>query len=372
MNVPTEDGWLNFDIHGLVGVRVHSAAPPALQLQAMMGSFAVDSEVADDIVVRGDLELMLDAAVMADDCAYNSSAVHFRRHHVQVVAEDAQYRINGPGVLPAAVLPVIDLAMASRDTAMIHAASIGYRGRAIALPAARGLGMAGTIAGLTKRPGCSFMGDAWAFLTEDGRLLNYEKPMPIGRDDRSAYPHLFQGGHKQTIPPRVSGPLDRITAAVQPHLVNYPKLADMSRRMSPEHRTVAPRQALPGVSVTTEAPLLMSAFVERYEGARTRVAERDAEWMVQRLLGTFNIVLPRLSHVVLDGLAATSHLSLASYFENKARVLGGALAETSCFVVQVPSVHSPGIVTDEIVRVVQDLLSTLAAEGKAPSGVSVA
>jgi hypothetical protein len=372
MNVTTDDGWLNFDIHGVVGVRVHSAAPPALQLQTMMGSFAVDNEVADDVVVRGDLELMLDAAIMDDELVYNSSAVLFRRNHVQVVRDGTQYRVNGPGALPAAVLPVIDLAMAKRDTAMIHAASIGCRGRAIALPAARGIGMAGTIAGLTKRPGYSFMGDAWAFVTEDGRLLNYEKPMSIGRDDRSVYPHLFQGGRRPMVPPRVSRPLDRFTAVVQPHMVKYPKLAGMSRRMSPEHRTVLPRRALPGVPVTREAPLLMAAFVERYEGARTRVAEQDSEWMGQRLLGNFNIALPRFSQDVLAGLAATSHLSLASYFEDKARVLAGALAETACFVVQVPSVYSPGLVSEEIVRVVEDLLRTLVAEGRAPSGVSVA
>jgi hypothetical protein len=372
MNVTMDYGWLNFDIHGVVGVRVHSAAPSALQLQTMMGSFAVDSEVAADIVVRGDLELMLDAAVMEDEIVYNSSAVHFRRHHVQVVEDGTQYRVNGPGALPRVVLPVLDLAMASRETAMIHAATIGYRARAIALPAARGIGMAGTIARLMKRPGYTFMGDAWGFLTADGRLLNYEKPMSIGRDDRSVYAHLFQGARKPLVPPRVSRPLDRLTTVVQPHMVKYPKLADVSRRMSPEHRTVPPRQALPGVTVTQEAPILMSAFVERYEGARTRVAERDSEWMVQRMLGNFNIELPRFSRDVLAGLAATSHLSLGSFFEEKARVLGGALAEASCFVLQVPSVYGPDIVSDEIVRVVEDLLRTLVAEGRAPSGVSVA
>lgn len=372
MNTRTDDGWLDFDIHGVLGVRVRATAPARAQLQAMLGGFAVDSEVADDIVVRGEPELMLDAAEMGDELVHNASALHFRRRHVQVVSDGNRYRVNGPGPLAAAVLPVLDLAMPSRDTAMIHAATLGFRGRAIALPAARGIGMAGVIAALTKRPGYTFMGDAWAFLAADGRLLNFETPMSIASGDRSAYPHLFHGAHKPRIPRSLSKPLDRLNDAVMPRTVNHPRLADASRRMSPERLTVPPRKALPNATITEEAPLLMSAFVERYEGARTRVAEHDSEWMVQRLLGDFTIELPRFSRDVIAGLVATSHLSLGPFLEEKARVLDASLAEAPCFAVQVPSVYGPDIACDEIVRVVEDLLRTLVAEGKAPPGVSVA
>jgi hypothetical protein len=142
--------------------------------------------------------------------------------------------------------------------------------------------------------------------------------------------------------------------------------------MSPEHRIVTAQQALPGVSVTREGPLLMSVFVERYEGARTRVAERDTEWMVQRMVGNFNIEMPGFSREVLAGLAATSHLSLASYFSEKARVLSAALTDIPSFVLRVPSVYSPDVASDDIVRVVEDLLRTLVGEGRTPPGVSVA
>lgn len=372
MNLMTDDGWLDFDIHGVVGVRVHSAAPAALLWRAALSSFAVDAEVSPDIVVQGDLELMLDAAVMEDELVYTSSAVHFRRHRLQVVDDGGRYRVNGPGALPVAALPVIDLALVRRATAMVRSASLGYRGGAIALPASRGIAMAGVIARLARRPGYSFMGDAWCFLTKEGQLLNYETPVSVGREDRSVYPHLFHNTRKPAVPPRVFGPLDRLIARVHPHLLKYSQLAEVSRRMSPDRRTVSPRRAFPGVSITRDAPLLMAAFAERYEGARTRVAERDAEWMVQRLLGNFNIELPRVSRDVVAGMAATSHLSLGAFFEERARVLRGALAKAPCFVVQVPSVYSPGIVSEEIVRVVEDQLRTLIAEGKAPAGISVA
>ncbi|MCW2765190.1 MAG: hypothetical protein JWO11_1149, partial [Nocardioides sp.] len=250
--------------------------------------------------------------------------------------------------------------------------TVGYLGRALALPAAGGTGKTSTIAKLMRRPGFSFMGDDWGFVTLDGRLLNYEKPMFIKPHHRPIYPHLFQGSRKPLVPIRLSRPLGRFTTVVHPHIVKYPKLADLSRRMSPEHRIVTARQALPGVSVTQSAPLLLSVFVERYEGARTRAAERDTEWMVQRMLGNFNIEMPGFSREVLAGLAATSHLSLGSFFEEKARVLAGALAGVPCFVLQVPTVYTPDVASDDIVGVVEDLLRTMVEAGQVPPEVSLA
>lgn len=368
MNPTPDPGWLDFDVHGIVGVRVEAAAPAALQLKAMMGSFAVDREVPADIVIAGDPEPMFDAAVLEDELAYTASHVYFKQHHIQVVDEGTRYRVNGPGELLTAVLPILDLAMVSRGAAMVHAATVGYRDRAIALAAGGGTGKTSTIAKLMRRPGFSFMGDDWAFVTADGRLLNYEKPMFIKPHHRPIYPHLFQGARKPLVPTRLSSPVHRFTSVVHPHMVKYPKLASMTRRMSPEHRTVTPQQALPGVTVTRDAPLLMSIFIERYEGARTRVVERDTEWMVQRIVGNFNIEMPRFSRDVLVGLAATSHLSLGSFFEEKSRVLREALADVPRFVLRVPSIYSADVASDDIVGVIEQLLVDA---GHTPPGVSV-
>jgi hypothetical protein len=363
--------WLNFDIHGVLGMRVHPSAPSALQLNGMLGAFAVDREVPADIVVTEDMELMLDTAVLEEDLAYTAAAVLFKRHHVQVVKKGDQYRVNGPGELLTTVLPILDIAMVSRGAAMIHAATVGYRGRAIALAAGGGTGKTSTMAKLMKRPGFTFMGDDWGFVTEEGRLLNFEKPMFIRSHHRPIYPHLFHGSRKPLVPVRLSRPLGRLSSAVHPHIVKYPKLADVSRRMSPEHRIVTVRQALPGVSVTRDAALLTSVFVERFAGARVRVAERDTEWMVQRMLGNFNLELPTFSREVVAGLAATSHLSLGDFFARKAEVLTKALEDSPSFVLQVPSVYGPDIASDDIVGVVEDLLGNLLGEDR-PVGESVA
>jgi hypothetical protein len=116
----------------------------------------------------------------------------------------------------------------------------------------------------------------------------------------------------------------------------------------------------------------MSVFVERYEGAQTRVAERETEWMVQRMLGNFNIEMPGFSREMIAGLAATSHLSLGSYFDQKARVLAAGLADVPSLLLQVPSVYSPDVASDDIVGVVEDLLGALVGDSQAPPGETVA
>ncbi len=362
--------WLNFDIHGIVGLRVHALAPTAPQLDAMMGAFRVHHEVAGDLVVDERSELMLDAAVLEDDLVYTPSAVVFRRHGVQVVRHAQGYQVHGSGELLTAVLPLLDVLMVARGAAMVHAATVAYDGHAIALPAAGGTGKTSTIAKLTRRAGFSFMGDDWAFVGSDGRLLNYEKPMFIKPHHRPLYPHLFSGSRKPLVPVALSRPVGRLTTLVHPHVAKYPRLADVSRRWSPEHRIVSARKALPGVEVTTAAPLLTSVYVERFHGARTRLLQRDTEWMVQRMMGNFHLELPGFSRDLLAGLAATSQLSLGDLFASKAGVLRSALAGLPTYVLQVPSVYTPDIASDDIVDVLEDLLGSLLADDDGSASVA--
>jgi len=94
--------------------------------------------------------------------------------------------------------------------------------------------------------------------------------------------------------------------------------------------------------------------------------------MAQRMIGNFHIEMPGFSRDVLAGLAATSHLSLGSFLGAKARTIEAALAGVPTYVLQVPSVYSPDIASDDIVMVVEDLLGRRADAERAPSGTSVA
>jgi len=232
----------------------------------MLACFAADSEVPADIIVDANPESMPEASALEDELAYTERAVTFMRENVQIVQDDNRYRIHGPGELLTAVVPILDRTMVRQGAAMIHAATVGYRGLGIAMPAGGGTGKTSTVAKLMRRAGFSFMGDDWAFLTEDGMLLNYEKPMFIKPHHRPIYPHLFEGVRRPLVPVALSRPVGRLTTMVHPFVIKYPRLADFSRRWSPEHRMVRAAEALPGVDVTHAAPLALAIYVERYEG----------------------------------------------------------------------------------------------------------
>ncbi|TDO34235.1 hypothetical protein EV643_12820 [Kribbella sp. VKM Ac-2527] len=356
--------WLNFHVHGRIGIRVAAAAPAAAQLRAMLACFATDYEVPADLVVTAPLEPMPEAAVLEDELAYTRDTVRFVRERVQIVCAPDQYRIHGPGELLTALVPILDHAMVTRGAAMIHAATVAYQGRAIALPAAGGTGKTSTVAKLLRRDGFSFMGDDWAFLTDDSMLLGYDKPMFIKPHHKSIYPHLFEGARKPLVPVAMSRVVGRFTTAVHPVVIRYPRLADFSRRWSPEHRMVPATRAFPGRQVTAAAPLAQVVYLERYEGARTRLRECDEGWMVDRMMGNFQIELAGFSQRVVTGLAAASVLPWRQFVEEKANVLQKAVDGRPCHLLQVPSVYSPDDASDDIVTFLEELLL---ADGERPA-----
>jgi hypothetical protein len=349
-------GWLNFHIHGRVGIRVATGAPAAAQLRAMLACFATEDDVPGDVLVTAPLEPMPEAAVLEDELTYTADTVRFVRERVQIVCAPDQYRIHGPGELLTALVPVLDRAMVARGAAMIHAAKVAYRGQGIALPAAGGTGKTSTVAKLLRRDGFSFMGDDWAFLTDDSMLLGYDKPMFIKPHHKSIYPHLFEGARKPLVPVALSRVVGRFTTVVHPVVIRYPRLADFSRRWSPEHRMVPATRAFPGRAVTPRAPLAQVVYIERYEGARTRLRERDEGWMVDRMLGNFQTELAGFSQRVVTGLAAASVLPWRRFVEEKANVLQKAIDGRPCHLLQVPSVYSPDDASDDIVAFLQELL----------------
>ena len=349
-------GELHFDIHGRLGLRVDAQAPAAAQLSTMFAGFAVDYEVPPDVVVDGRLQVLHGASHLENELRYTDRAVDILHGGVQVERAGGRTVVHGRGELLTTVLPLVDLAMVGRGAGMIHAATVAYRGRAVALPAAGGTGKTSTIAKLMKRPGFSFMGDDWAFLGDDGELLSFEKPMFIKPHHRPIYPHLFTGARKPLVPVALSRPVGRVTTVVHPYIARRPRLADISRRWSPEHRIVRVSDALPGVEVTRSAPLMASVFVERYDGAKTRLEERSTTWMVDRMIGNFHVEMPTFSREVLTALSASSLASHTAFFEDKATALEKGLGGSPCYVLQVPGTYSPDIASDEIVTTLGDLL----------------
>lgn len=351
--------WLNFDIHGVARIQVQSDAPAARQLKTMLACFATEREVPGDIVITPSNEPMPEAGWLELDFAYTDRALLFPEDRVQIVHSPEAWHIHGSGELLTALVPVLDRCMVERETAMIHAATVSYRGHGIALPAAGGTGKTSTIAKLMKRPEFGFMGDDWAFIDADARLLGFEKPMFIKPHHRPIYPHLFAGVRKPLVPKALSRPVGKLTTVVHPVVVRYPRLADISRRWSPEHRMVAPRQALPGAQFTPSAPLAVAIYVERYDGAVTRLVQKSQAWMVDRMIGNFHIEMAGFSQHVVAAMGASNLVPTPRHFQEKAAVLNRALDGVPCMVLRVPRVYSADTASDDIVAVLSDLLPTI-------------
>lgn len=352
------DGWTYFNLHDRVSMRVARGTPTAPQLEVMFRCFrsAAPPAGAGELTVTTAFEPVREASDLETTLTYSEDTVTIPDARVQVVRTPAGFRVHGPGELLTSVLPLLDALMVRAGAATFHAATIKYRGMGIAMPAAGGTGKTSTIAKFMRLEGAEFMGDDWGFLSEDGEMLGFAKPMFIKPHHRDIYPHLFAGPHKPMVPVALSRPVGHLTTVVHPVFARYPRAAAFSRRWSPEHRMITPEQALDGGAVATRAPLSIAVYLERYAGTATRVLERDQRWMASRMVGNFHIEMPAHAQSLVTALGATGMLPLDEYFSAKAKVLRSALEGVPTFLMQVPAAMTPDQASDSIVAHVRGLL----------------
>jgi len=308
------------------------------------------------------MEPLHGAAYGETEFEYTENAVNIKSMGVQIILEGGRFRLNGKREMLVSALPIIDRILVKRDVAWIHAATVDYRGHGICMPAWGGVGKTSTIAKLLKLDGVAFMGDDWAFVSRDGRLLGYAKPMFIKPHHRPIYPHLFAKKRKPLVPSRLSQPIARLTTIVHPLITQYPQLARVTRRWSPEHMMVTPRQAFPHARISTSAPLATSVFVERYEGTNAVLRERDKSWMITRMLGNFHAEVSQHSHEVINALGATNLVSLDQYFSEKAAIIGDALGDKPTYLLQVPRAWSADRASDVIVENLRKVFADIGIE----------
>lgn len=354
-----ERAWQEFSIHGRATMRVACDAPTAPQLSQMFEPFLVEGSLGErfDLTITGDFEAMPGVSHAEDDYRYSESGLYLNRAKVQILFDSRGVRLNGTRELLTTALPLLDQVLVRRGVAMIHAATVDYRGHGVALPAWGGTGKTSAIAKLMRLDGVSFMGDDWAFLDVEGQLLGYAKPMFIKPHHRALYPHVFTRSHKPLVPSALSRTLSSITTMVHPLVTQFPRLASVSRRWSPEHIMIRAQDALPHARISTRAPLVTAVFVERCEGARVVVEERSRPWMRSRLIGNFHAEITAHSQEVMTALGATGLVSLEETFAEKAAIIDSALGELPVFLLQVPRALEADAASDAIVEQLERILA---------------
>lgn len=353
--------YVNYDIHGRVGIRVSPDAPAAAQLADMFASVATDQEVPGHIQIEHFHPKLEEASSVEDELLYSDDTVIDRRQDVAVTRTPLGFTISGRGELLTAVVPLVDYLMTNQGAAMIHAATLAVNGVGVALPASGGTGKTSSMAKLMRQPGFAFMGDDWAFLDRSGDLLAFQKPMFIKAHHSEIYPELFAGARKPLVPKSLARTVGRMTTRVHPHIIKYPRVAGAARRWSPEHRMVHFTRAFPEVPVAQTAPLGLVVYVERYAGTETRLDERSKSWMLDRVLGNFHFEMSDPSRALLDSLSATGLLPLDRYLALKREVMEEGLGSVPTYLLRIPVDFSAGQASDDVVRFTSLLTDGLSA-----------
>lgn len=355
--------WFQFNLHDLVGMRVARQAGTASIFTDMFAPFLTDHLDHANLTISEELEELIAGSFGEvhgeTEFYYNDVGLTMETPKVQIFWDEDGFRLHGNGELMVMALPLIDRLMVSQGAAMIHALTIDYKGHGVVMPAWGGTGKTSTMAKLLKRRGYAFMGDDWAFLTQDSELLGYAKPLFIKPYHRPIYPHLFSDAHKPLVPISLSKQIARMTTRVHPYITKYPRLAQMTRRWSPEHMMVTPQRAFPEGNFSTRAPLAAALFVERYQTSSSALIfeEKDTTWMVSKLIGNFNSELPRQSRMVITALGAAGLVSIEQSFCEKASVLSEALRDKPAFLLRVPQAMTPDQASDEIVKHIEKIIS---------------
>ncbi len=341
--------WIEFNIHDRVAIGVAEEAPTASLLKDMFEPFSSDGLDHHDLEVTGTIVPVEGVSYGEHDYRYTDRSLYIEDMNVQILGDEHGFRVNGRRELLTATLPLVDRVAVTRGAAMIHAATVDYGGHGVCMPAWGGVGKTSTVAKLVRLEGFAFMGDDWGFLSSDGELLGYAKPMFIKPHHRPIYPHIFAEKRKPLVPSRLSKPIAELTTTVHPIVTRYPRLAGVTRRWSPEHIMVTPSQAFPGARISTRAQLAVVVFVERFDGRDAVLEAKDRPWMVSRLIGNFHREMSLHSRELVNALGATGMVPIERHFAEKAEVLTKALEGAPSFLLRVPVAFPPDQASDVIV-----------------------
>jgi hypothetical protein len=347
---------LSFDIHGLVAVRVEPGTPGEAQLRDMLSPFIGESSAPRQLRIAADISRFTPQSHAEDAYRYTEESLFIPEDRVQVSLTDEGYRVEGRGELLTAVIPLLDRLCVQGNTAMVHAAMVDYQGAGVLLPAWGGVGKTSTVAKLLALPGVGFMADDWGFLSSDGTLRSYAKPMFIKPHHRAIYPDLFQGTRKPLAPGWLTPTISRLATAVHPVIVRYPRTASFTRRWSPEHRMVHPEEVFGPERISSAAPARLAIFLERYDGSDAQLEPSSIEWMTSRIVGNFHSELPMVSRRLIEAMGATGLVPLQAHFGEKAAVVEQALQKVPCWRLRLPVSWSADRASDFVCQVVRSTL----------------
>jgi hypothetical protein len=183
--------WFHYDVHGLVRIRSRFALPE-------LAAFNVAEPVRADIVIHRRFGLG-GWPRLRIDTGSDGNVIRYREQLGALgvafdVALEPQVVIHANWLLAWShhvlytnlVEPILRFLLVSRDSVLLHAASVATERGAVLMSAQTDTGKTSTLLRLLMRHPWGFIGDDMAIVRPDGRVLSFPKPMTLSSHTMSA------------------------------------------------------------------------------------------------------------------------------------------------------------------------------------------
>jgi hypothetical protein len=353
-----EGSVVEYDLHGIVGVRLVGAAPTdAAAVSRQLGLGKVELSRDPDIVVRFVSRLAtsttvcyvgLDDACFTDDSFFVVQRSRNTRLRARIGFEELGTRCelvceSGIGSVPL-LIPIVNLAMLAKRYVAVHAAAFTYGGTGTLVTGWAKGGKTELLLGFMAK-GAQYVGDEWVYVDGEGsRMYGIPEPIRLWDWHLDDLPWL-----RAQIGWRARARLQAIRAAVWagaalPERLDGTAVGRIANRAVPlverQRNVLIEPQRLFGIdSCALEGSLDKVFFVVSHDSADVVVAPADPEDVARRMV--FSSSHERLDLFAAYAKARFAHPGLASPFLDRAEQLERELLERAFAGKEMYSVHHP-------------------------------
>lgn len=307
----------DFDLHGLVGVRLVDAGPAdAAAVSQQLGPIRRPLEREPDIVIRfvdrlpasSRVRLIgLDEAGFTDDAFLVLRAKHKARARVQIPLAEIGQRCEivcerGVPAVPL-LIPIVNLTALARGSIPLHASGFTYDGTGVLVTGWAKGGKTEALLAFMAR-GARYVGDEWLYLTADGRQM-HGIPEPIKvwdwhLDQLPQYRALLDAGERGRLAAGRAA-IRALSAAVPRRAGRGPLPVRMMARALPflqqqQYVHLKPQKVFPDDAFQLSGPVDRIVLVVSHESPEILVEPIDADDVARRMVFS-------LQHERLDFLA---------------------------------------------------------------------
>ncbi|HEU5173893.1 MAG TPA: hypothetical protein VFT96_03990 [Gemmatimonadaceae bacterium] len=330
--------WCDFDLHGMVGIRLVGASPDDRAAVArQLGPIASALAREPDIVIRFVERLRRDTPlelIGLDDTAYTGDdffllrARHKARTRVQIAFDAIGGRCEivcerGVPAVPL-LLAIVNLTVLARGGLALHASAFRYRGTGVLVTGWSKGGKTELLLGFVEH-GAEYIGDEWIYITPEGdRMYGIPEPIRVWDWQLEQLPRYWEEiGAAESLRLATLRQAHRVTAGI----ANTPaahrmggrrplrRLADLIDRQ--RYAFLAPARTFGAEASALAGSIDRVVFVGSSEDRRTRLEPVSASWIAERMVHSlaeersgllasyrrFRFAFPHRANPLLDGAA---------------------------------------------------------------------